>query len=184
MQCKSFMSTFCSSSTSVSTIFFCEERHFSRTRLAGFHAACSVLCWAVSLHWSSSYRPCLGSQPVDSAGNSCWHERGALFRTFSPNHAAANHLVFLLQYALCRLPDVSSAEHQQPPDFSGQSMLLLAAFSSGLHFLHAIGIWSSTTLACCPDAMPTYRCSLSGLYSHRLRNSDTNRVSRHRKQFG
>lgn len=56
--------------------------------------------------------------------------------------------------------------------------------SSGLHFLHAIGIWSSTTLACCPDAMPTYRCSLSGLYSHRLRNSDTNRVSRHRKQFG
>lgn len=128
--------------------------------------------------------PALGSQPVDSAGNSCWHERGALFRTFSPNHAAANHLVFLLQYALCRLPDVSSAEHQQPPDFSGQSMLLLAAFSSGLHFLHAIGIWSSTTLACCPDAMPTYRCSLSGLYSHRLRNSDTNRVSRHRKQFG
>ena len=39
-------------------------------------------------------------------------------------------------------------------------------------------------LACCPDAMPTHRCSLSGLYSHRLRNSDTNGVSRHRKQLG
>ena len=128
--------------------------------------------------------PALGSQPIDSAGNSCRYERGALFRTFSPNHAAANHLVFLLQYALRRLPDVSSAEHQQPPDFSGQSMLLPAAFSSGLYFLHAIGIWSSATLACCPDAMPTHRCSLSGLYSHRLRNSDTNGTGRHRKQLG
>lgn len=70
------------------------------------------------------------------------------------------------------------------PDFSGQSMLLPAAFSSGLYFLHAIGIWSSATLACCPDAMPTHRCSLSGLYSHRLRNSDTNGTGRHRKQLG
>ena len=128
--------------------------------------------------------PAPGSQPIDSAGNSCRYERAALLWAFSPNHAAANHLVLLLQYALCRLPDVSSAEHQQPPDFSGQSMLLPAAFSSGLHFLHAIGIWSSATLACCPDAMPTHRCSLSGLYSHRLRNSHTNGTGGHRKQLG
>ena len=128
--------------------------------------------------------PALGSQPIDSAGNSCRYERAALLRAFSPNDAAANHLVFLLQYALRRLSDGSSAEHQQPPDFSGQSMLLLAAFPSSLHFLHAIGIWDSATLACCSNAMPTHRCSLSGLYSHRLRNSHTNGVSRYRKQLG
>lgn len=38
--------------------------------------------------------PALGSQPTDSTGNSCWHERAALLWAFSPNHAATNHLVF------------------------------------------------------------------------------------------
>ena len=74
--------------------------------------------------------------------------------------------------------------------FAGFLMFLQQSTNSRRIFLGnqcfylQLSLPSSTTLACCPDAMPTYRCSLSGLYSHRLRNSDTNRVSRHRKQFG